>query len=145
MALHAHDAPPTFATNQIGRAMPRAIDIDAIEDLADREGPQVALLQLGAPEPDEGPAISLLRGALLARSGDLDGALKALAGPCEGSSPIAYEAQVTRASVWAAQGRYQQAVPALRAAVAGLRTSGGPAWLLHDAEAELAAYETLLG
>lgn len=121
---------------------------DRIEDLAETHGPEAALAVLNDHALAETPAGQLLRGALLARAGDLDGALVVLTrlvGASEAGPAIRLEAEVTLASVWAARGDYDQAVPRLRQAIRRLRSEGGPAWLLADAEAELAAYETLSG
>jgi tetratricopeptide (TPR) repeat protein len=124
--------------------MPLHDALSAIEDLSEGAGPEAALAALATIDA---PAahVALVRGTLLARTGDLTGALVVLDDALKAEErDVQLEAAVTQASVRAALGDYDRAVPQLRQALSALRVEG-PAWLCRDAEQELAAYETLSG
>lgn len=130
-----------------GVGMPRH-PLDAIEDLADDDGPEAALATLAHHPLHDAPEGRLLEAALLARAGRLEPSLAVLGrliARADLEAALALEARVTQASVWAALGHYEVAVPQLRAAVRDLEAHGGLPELLGDARAELAAYETVSG
>lgn len=124
----------------------------AIEDLADVDLAQAlaAATALSSEGAEQATQRSLMLGSLTARDGDLDAALghlKAASASARGAGLVVLEAeaQVTRASVHAALGEYDTAVPMLRSEVERLGGVSGAEELLRDARAELEAYENLLG
>jgi tetratricopeptide (TPR) repeat protein len=134
------------------RAMTYEDQLIAIEDVADVDLAQAlaAAIALPAEGHEQAAQRSLMLGSFTARDGDLEAALthlEAAAASARGAGlpVLEAEAQVTRASVHAALGDYDAALPMLRAEVERLQGIAGTEDLLRDARAELEAYETLLG
>jgi len=124
----------------------------AIEDLADADLPTALAdaAALDAQGPEEHAQKALMVGTLTARGGELGAAIEhlkhaATAAEEAGLALLLAEVRVTRASVHAALGEYDTALPMLRAQIQRLEAMPDGHELLRDAQAELAAYETLLG
>jgi hypothetical protein len=126
--------------------------LDAAEALAEHDGE--AALALLAPlkqglAPTESAQLHLLSGCIRARSGrfgdahvDLQMAL-ALA-QAASRNDLASEVEVTQASVFAAQGKYDQAIPLLARTVANIEGQPNMDGLLVEALAELRSYRNLV-
>ena len=124
--------------------------IEALAETGDLSG---ALARLEATRPGLPPhdasALLVLQGALTARTGDLDGSLvhlqhaEALAQAAK-RPDVRLEASVTRASVLAAMGRYDDAIPLLSRSIIALRDYPELSGLLSDAQAELRSYRNLV-
>lgn len=130
-----------------------AEQLAAIEDLADTDGPEAAIERLeglasGRPL-DESARVQLLLAQLTARTGDFDAASSVLErarvlAKAAGRASIILEERVTRASVLAASGSYDEAIPMMADAIDALAAHPELAELLADARAELRSYRNLV-
>ena len=125
----------------------------AIESMADAGDIPGAIAQLEALKPGLPPsdasALHVLLGALTARAGRLEESLEFLElaealATATNRQDLRLEAAVTRASVLAALGRYDDAIPLISGSIRQLRDVPALSWLLSDAEAELRSYRNLV-
>lgn len=119
-----------------------------IEAMAETDLPG-ALRALRALPPPATPPVLLLEAELLARSGQLEAAfapLDTLQTLCDAAPDLAVEAEaaVLRASVVAALGRFDEAMPMLASVIGVLEGHPSLTWLRDEARAELRAYSNLV-
>ncbi len=127
--------------------------LDVAEVLSDKGEHAAALAQLNEMkrglEPGQSAHLHLVRSSIIARSGRLRDALtelrlaEALAN-ASARVDVALEVQVTRASIHAALGEYDVAIPMLAKAVSALGAHPELSELHGDAVAELEAYQNLM-
>ena len=128
--------------------------INLAEALADRGDYAAALAQLNELKagrlPGESAHLHLLQASVIGRSGRLNDALSELRlaeafANASGRTDVALEVDVTRASLHAALGEYDVAIPMLERAVAALASLPELVDLHRDAVAELESYRNLRG
>lgn len=124
--------------------------IESMADAGDIPG-AIARLETLKPglQPGDASSLHVLLGALTARAGRLEESLGSLElaealATATNRQDLLLEAAVTRASVLAAMGRYDDAIPLMARAIKQLRGHPGLSWLLTDAEAELRSYRNLV-
>ena len=127
--------------------------LDAAETLADQGDFDTALAQLDALSSGlaPGPAseLHLVRCTLIARTGRLEDALEALTrsealANASKRTDVMLEGHVTRASILAALGDYDRAIPLLAKTIRALSEQQELSALHADAVAELQSYRTLV-